>query len=238
MLIKITEVDKSLTLDVKMSGAVAIVNMEDAEIADKLLVEDTNITPLGARTITDANGNVIHCIGIVKDPLYKNSIMVLYSKEDKLLFAVPNVLHFLKLFSSTTVQVSGVGLGTKLEKRNDNVSSYSLTHVHSNVGKIDLDEAKLDTITISTASFNIPGVVNDNNLGKAIYLKHGSGDTINFENSCLSVAIKLVIPEDVLVDKTLISGVVFPYNVKNNRYEIFDIEKDKLADFSKWCFIM
>ena len=238
MLIKITEVDKSLTLDVKMSGAVAIVNMEDVEIADKLLVEDTNITPLGARTITDTNGNIIHCIGIVKDPLYKNSIMVLYSKEDKLLFAVPNVLHFLKLFSSTTVQVSGVGLGTKLEKRNDNVSSYSLTHVHSNVGKIDLDEAKLNTITISTASFNIPGVVNDNNLGKAIYLKHGSSDTINFENSCLSVAIKLVIPEDVLVDKTLISGVVFPYNVKNNRYEIFDIEKDKLADFSKWCFIM
>ena len=238
MLIKITEVDKSLTLDVKMSGAVAIVNMEDVEIADKLLVEDTNITPLGARTITDANGNIIHCIGIVKDPLYKNSIMVLYSKEDKLLFAVPNVLHFLKLFSSTTVQVSGVGLGTKLEKRNDNVSSYSLTHIHSHVGKIDLDEAKLNTITISTASFNIPGVVNDNNLGKAIYLKHGSNDTINFENSCLSVAIKLVIPEDVLVDKTLISGVVFPYNVKNNRYEIFDIEKDKLADFSKWCFIM
>ena len=147
-------------------------------------------------------------------------------------------MHFLKLFSSTTVQVSGVGLGTKLEKRNDNVSSYSLTHVHSNVGKIDLDEAKLNTITISTASFNIPGVVNDNNLGKAIYLKHGSGDTINFENSCISVAIKLGIPEDVLVDKTLISGVVFPYNVKNNRYEIFDIEKDKLTDFSKWCFIM
>ncbi len=238
MLIKITEVDKSLTLDVKMSGAVAIVNMEDAGIVDKLLVEDTNITPLGARTITDANGNIIHCIGIVKDPLYKNSIMVLYSKEDKLLFAVPNVLHFLKLFSSTTVQVSGVGLGTKLEKRNDNVSSYSLTHIHSHVGKIDLDVAKLNTITISTASFNIPGVVNDNNLGKATYFKYGSNDGINFDNSCLSVAIKLTIPEDVLVDKTLISGVVFPYNVKNNRYEIFDIEKDKLADFSKWCFIM
>lgn len=31
---------------------------------------------------------------------------------------------------------------------------------------------------------------------------------------------------------------MFPYSVKNNRYEIFDIEKDKLADFSKWCFIM
>ena len=39
-----------------------------------------------------------------------------------------------------------------------------------------------------------------------------------------------------LVDKTLISGVVFPYNVKNNRYEIFDIEKDKLADFFKMVF--
>lgn len=238
MLIKITEVDKSLTLDVKMSGAVAIVNMEDAGITDKLLLEDTTITPLGNRTIKNANGNDIHCIGIVKDPLYKNSIMVLYSKEDKLLFAVPNVLHLLKLFSSTTVQVSGVGLGTKLEKRNDNVSSYSLTHIHSNVGKIDLDITKLDTITISTASFNIPGVVDDNNLGKATYLKHGSGDTINFENGYISVAIKLVIPEDVLIDKTLISGVMFPYSVKNNRYEIFDIEKDKLADFSKWCFIM
>ena len=130
MLIKITEVDKSLTLDVKMSGAVAIVNMEDAGITDKLLLEDAVITPLGNRTIKDVNGNDIHCIGIVKDPLYKNSIMVLYSKEDKLLFAVPNVLHLLKLFSSTTVQVSGVGLGTKLEKRNDNVSSYSLIHIH------------------------------------------------------------------------------------------------------------
>ena len=238
MLIKITEVDKSLTLDVKMSGAVAIVNMEDAGITDKLLLEEATITPLGNRTIKDVNGNDIHCIGIVKDPLYKNSIMVLYSKEDKLLFAVPNVLHLLKLFSSTTVQVSGVGLGTKLEKRNDNVSSYSLTHIHSNVGKIDLDITKLDTITISTASFNIPGVVDDNNLGKATYLKHGSSDTISFENSYISVAIKLVIPEDVLIDKTLISGVMFPYSVKNNRYEIFDIEKDKLGDFSKWCFIM
>lgn len=238
MLLRITEGDKVLSLKIEMTGSVANVVMPTEEFVGRKLVTNDTVTGIGAKVITDENGEIVDCIGIVSDPLYLNSSMVLYSRALKRLFMVPNVLHFMDLFVNITVNVKALTLGINSLRRNDAVSTWSLSHLHTDLGTIELDVTKLNTITLAIHSFNIPGVVGDGDLNKATYLKHGSNDTVNYENSHISIGVEINIPDDVILSKSVNVGVMYPTGFKNNRYETYSILKENLINFKKVYFII
>lgn len=224
-----------------ISGNTLIVNINDNSCSMLTLFErnnytkralDTNTvkTPLPANfTITNEANELLYCVGLISDNMYKNDHMVIYDDANELLFLIPNVLHLVELYTLYNVEVVGVMLGTDVANKNNGVETYGLQQKFNSKTKIKLNKDLLSNIVISLDTLEIPGIVSMITNGNPISIVNVNAET-SIYNSFTSIVIGLNIDfTDTIISDTVNCALAVGHNSKDIRAKTCLLPKDKIT---------
>ena len=239
--------DDILNLNVKMLGAVSMVIIPEDELSSKKIESVTAVTkPVGIEfgsesRIIDNNGNVVEdelfCLGVISDPIYKNIHMIMYSKNEELLFTIPDLTREIGLFNCYDLEVQGISLVTGEVKRSDNTTTHSLDNTFTNIGKIKLDTTKLNTISFKTHSLVVNVIPQDEKLNRPNYIRTSGEHTILRDDTHMSLGLELIFPDGVILNKQIHAGIFHGLNRTSCRQTVMNVEVNRIKDFTKICFI-
>ena len=224
-----------------ITGNTLIVNINDNSCSMLTLFERNNYTkraldtnpvktPLPANfTIKNEAGELLYCIGLISDNMYKNDHMVIYDDANELLFLIPNVLHLVELYPLYNVEVVGVMLGTAVTNKNNGVETYGLQQKFNNKAKIKLNKDLLANIVISVDTLEIPGIVSMITNGNPISIVNVNAET-SIYNSFTSIVIGLSIDfADAIISETVNCALAVGHNSKDIRAKTCLLAKDKVT---------
>lgn len=230
MLLTFKDGDNKLTVDVNLDMSVSMLLMKPVEVESRLINRETGLEKLPISIAIEVNEKPIYCIGKIRDIVYNNSLLIMYNKEGKTLFVMPDVTDVLKLFKAMHIDVTGTVLGSTAEPKVGNVDTYSINYKHSNKNmSMDLDVALLDTIKIESLALNISGTYKPTANFAPKYLKSDNGDIISYDSSYIVSALAIEYG-DSIISSNFRASLVYGNDTRNNRALPVTVEPDFIKD--------
>lgn len=181
--------------------------------------------------------NTVTCLGSILDKVYNNKHLLLYDANLELLFMIPDVTDIIGMFDLYTVDVVGMAIGTATDNKNNGVTTFGINQKFISNTKIKLDVSKLDSITATIDTLNIPGLSNPLpnsrpvsidtiNANTSVYNSHTyivPGININFGNSIVSPSIDV--------------GLVIGHNSRELRAKACNLPVATLTNLKAVCIL-